>query len=88
VDAEVRMTLYQAVLRLDAYRDSVGFYPEGLEAVFEGPEDLEGLRYERLDPARFHLFATRGAASAMYQTGDSLSAVLGDAVRVLERVRP
>lgn len=88
VEAEVRMTLYQAVLRLEAYRDSAGSYPEGLEVVFEGPEDLEGLLYERLDPARFRLFATRGVASAMYQTGDSLAAVLGDAVQVLERVRP
>ncbi|GMV08132.1 MAG: hypothetical protein AMXMBFR53_44070 [Gemmatimonadota bacterium] len=88
VEAEVRMTLYQAVLRLEAFRDSAGAYPERLEQAFEGLEDLEGLVYLRVAPGQIRLEASRGAARAAYRTGDSLAALAGEAVRVMQRVRP
>lgn len=81
------MTVYVGVLRVRRFRDRTGHLPESLADVFEGPEDLKGLTYERLDEARFRLTGLRGESAVMYETGDDLGALVGDARGILERSR-
>ena len=88
VEAELRMTVVQAVLRIEAYRDSAGSLPPTLLETFEGPEDVEGLTYDRLGPNRFRLSAVRGASSVLFESGDSIAAWVAEAKRVMEEVRP
>lgn len=85
--AALRMTVYTAVLRVERFRDSAQVVPTGLAQVFEGPEDMEGLTYERLGPQRFRLTGARGEHVVIYESGDSVSALLGDARQVLQGPR-
>lgn len=88
VEAEVRLTAYQAVLRLDAFRDSTGVYPESLAEVLEAPEDQEGLSYQRLSAGRFRILARREGATVSYDSSEPVSTLLAGAPRTLEEVRP
>jgi len=87
VDAEVTMTVYQAVLRLQAFRDSAGRFPEAVDEAFEGPEDTEGFAYQRLAEDRFRLSVVRGDQVVVYETGDSLASLAARAVQTLQQVR-
>jgi len=87
VEAELRMTVYQAVLSVEKYRDSAGSLPVELAQVFEGSEDLEGLTYQRLDGSRFRLTGVRGGSAVLFESGDSLSSLLGTARRTMENAR-
>jgi hypothetical protein len=86
-EAELRLTVYQAVLGVEAFRARAGRLPDDLLEVFEGPEDAEGLTYQRLDDARFRLTGVRGDRAVLYETGDSISSLLGNARRMLEAGR-
>ena len=86
-DAELRLTLYQVVLRLEAHQQEAGALPERLDQVLEAPEDREGLEYVRLAPDRFRLTGVRGEAVILFETGDSVDDLLGNARRTLEEVR-
>lgn len=86
-EAELRLTVYQAVLTVQAYMERAGALPRDLMDVFDGPEDVEGLVYERLDDRRFRLTGVRGDRVVLYETGDSVSALLGNARQMLEAGR-
>lgn len=86
-DAELRLTIYQVVLRLQAFQEEAGAFPERLDQVLEAPEDREGMEYARLAPDRFRLTGVRGEAVILFETGDSLDDLLGNARRTLEEVR-
>lgn len=88
VEAELRMTVVQAVLRIEAFRDSAGSLPTTLLDAFERPEDVEGLTYDRQGPDRFRLSAVRGVTGVLFESGDSIAAWAADARRVMEEVRP
>lgn len=85
--AGLRMTVYVAVLRVNAFRDRAGRLPDALAEVFEDPEDLVGLTYERLDAARFRLTGVHGDHAVSYESGDDLRSLVGDARRVLGGAR-
>lgn len=84
VEAELRMTVAQAVLRLEAFREETGALPADLLEVFEGPEDVEGLVYERLDAGRFRLSGTREGAAVLFESGDPIADWMAGARRVME----
>lgn len=88
MEAELRMTVVQAVLRLEAFLDSAGALPLELVTAFEGPEDVEGLHYERLAPDRFRLSAVRGDAVLLFESGDSIGPWIAEARGVMEGRSP
>lgn len=86
-EAELRLTVFQAVLAIEAHVERTSALPTSLLDVFEGPEDFDGLVYENLDAGRFRLTGVRGDRVVIYETGDSISALLGNARQVLESGR-
>lgn len=86
-DAELRLTVYQVVLRLQAYQQETGAFPSRLDQVLDAPEDREGMEYVLLSPGRFRLTGVRGESVVLFETGDAVEDLLGNARRTLEEVR-
>lgn len=83
-DASLRLTVYQAVMAVQAFHVRTGVLPGELDEVFPDPVDRSGLTYQRLDFRRFRLTGLRGDRAVMYETGDSISGLLGNARQMLE----
>lgn len=88
VEAELRMTVYQVAMRLNFWLDSAGVLPATLDQAFEGPEDIEGITWERVARDRFRLTGRREDALVRYETGDPLDALVAETRRVLEEASP
>lgn len=83
-DAGLRLTMYAAATRLNAYRASARSYPPRLEDV-PGIATRD-LRYERLADTVFVLRGRRGSAALSLSSRDPLEPFLGTALaRTLTR---
>jgi hypothetical protein len=83
-DAGLRLTMYAAATRLNAYRASAQSYPARLEDV--PGIAARDLRYERLADTVFVLRGRRGSATLSLSSRDPLEPFLGTALaRALTR---
>jgi hypothetical protein len=83
-DAGLRLTMYAAATRLNAYRAGARRYPPSLAEV-PGISALD-LRYERTSDTSFVLRGRRGSAALTLNSRDDLDAFLGTSLsRTLQR---
>ena len=83
-DAGLRLTMYAAATRLQAYRSTARRYPVRLEDV--PGVSARDLRYERLNDTTFVLRGHRGAANLSLASRDDLDAFLGTSMsKALQR---
>lgn len=83
-DAGLRLTMYAAATRLQAYRSTARRYPMRLDDV--PGISARDLRYERLNDTTFVLRGRRGAASLSLGSRDDLDAFLGTSLsKALQR---
>ena len=77
LDAGLRMDLYVASLRIEAYRDSVGQLPATLGAVLDSVE-ADGLVYDQLGGGVFRLTGVRGEVAVVHSSDRPARDLVGD----------
>ena len=83
-DAGLRLTMYAAATRLEAYRSTALRYPARLEDV--PGVSTRDLRYERLGDTLYVLRGRRGSANLTLSSRDALEPFLGTSLsKVLQR---
>lgn len=84
VDAGLRMDLYVASLRIEAYRDSVGQLPAGLDLVLDSAE-AQGLVYEVLGGGIFRLTGVRDELAVVHTSDRPAADLVGDVLPAMRR---
>ena len=79
VEAGLRMDLYVTVLRVQAFRDSVGRLPASLDEVMADPAEADGVLYEPLGGGVFRVGGARGDAAVSWRSDRPLTELLRDA---------